>query len=111
MASGGGAVAGTAPCQPTAGHDDLGRSMKLSGQVRCSPQSALNPVDVEDHVKLNADDFPGVDPKVTAAEFRITHSTALTLIVRAVATPPSLLWSRGRTCPCSATTHANDIPQ
>ena len=48
--------------------------MKLSGQIRCSPQSVLNPVDVEDYVKLNADDFPGVDPKVTAGSPAARHS-------------------------------------
>ena len=53
VASGGGAVEGTAPYQPTAGYDDLGRSMKLSGQIRCSPQSVLNPVDVEDYVNTS----------------------------------------------------------
>ena len=61
-----------APHQPAGGHDDLGRSMKLGGQVRSSLQSALNPVDVGDCIKLNAGDFPGVDPKVAAAEFRPT---------------------------------------
>ena len=35
----------------------------------------------------NAGDFPGVDAKVTAGEFRVTHSTALALIARGVATP------------------------
>ena len=64
----------TMPFQHVADFNSLPRSKKITTGVTTSPQSVVDPRDVEDYVRRHSGDFPGVDPRTVSMGFRVNWS-------------------------------------
>ena len=70
------------PFQHVADFNTLRRSKKITTGVTTSPQSMVDPRDVEDCVRRHSGDFPGVDPQTVAVGLRVNWSQWATLMVQ-----------------------------